>query len=319
VPWTIYCHTLISDGRRYVGQTSQSMARRWRGHCRYARADGSRTLFANTIRKHGPDAFAHEVLQTCATQEEANEVERIWIERLGALDPAKGFNRKVGGNEGPHDGRRNPWDRPEHRAKMLEALNRPEAIAKMSEASRLAKASPEFRAKVSAEAKARWADPEHRAAHAAAIAAGQRAAREADPEGTARRFAESAAKVSATKAQQRAERTHFDCKVHGPVPLVGGCYSKIAKATGLRVYECKACVLAVQKVKRDEFRAENPIEPFTTHKCKVHGEMAFEDCFKIARPGGRFDYKCKVCNLAAQKAWRERKKAKRQSDPTFTT
>jgi hypothetical protein len=39
----------------------------------------------------------------------------------------------------------------------------------MSEASRLAKSTPEYRAKVSAEAKVRWADPEQRAAKAKSL------------------------------------------------------------------------------------------------------------------------------------------------------
>jgi hypothetical protein len=305
VPFTIYCHTLIADGRRYVGQTKLGMARRWRAHVVASRrAKGSRFFFANVIRKYGPDAFSHDVLQVCETQEEANEAERSWIVSLRTREPALGFNQMAGGTEGPHHIERNPWDRPEHRAKMLEALNRPEATALMSEASRLAKSSPEFRAKVSAEAAARWADPEKRTVQSAAIATGKKAGYENDPTLAAR----IQAKRIDTLAKQRAERTHFDCKVHGRIPLAD-CYSKTSSSTGFTVYECRVCVLAAQKAKRDEAKAAKPPPgPRTSVRCRRHGTVPFEQCFRIVR-AGRVTHRCRACNLDQQKRGRASRKA----------
>jgi group I intron endonuclease len=166
--WTIYCHTHIATGRRYVGQTTLTTERRWKGHLANARrAKIGWAYFANAIRKYGAEAFSHEVLQVCDTQDAANLAEREWIARFGTTDPARGFNIKPGGQES------SPWGDEAHREKLLAALRAPEARAKMSEASRAAKTTPEMRAKVSSEAKARWQDPERRAAQQAAIAAGK--------------------------------------------------------------------------------------------------------------------------------------------------
>jgi hypothetical protein len=114
--WTIYCHVHAESGRRYVGLTTRTWQRRWSQHVsqseRLSRKGWSH--FANAIRKHGKEAFKHEVLETCVTLEAANAAEQEWIEKLGTRDPAKGFNLAKGGQHTPHP-IKNPWDRPEYR------------------------------------------------------------------------------------------------------------------------------------------------------------------------------------------------------------
>lgn len=96
--WTIYCHTHTATGRRYVGQTRETMAKRWNGHCKEAR--GSKwgvSAFTTAIRNYGPDAFEHEVLEFCLSQHAADKAEVRWIATYGTTDPANGWNTQLGG------------------------------------------------------------------------------------------------------------------------------------------------------------------------------------------------------------------------------
>ena len=110
-------------------------------------------------------------------------------------------------------------------------------------------------------------------------------------------------KSSRSATRQTARRARA-CSVHGPV-LLADCYSKVGPR-GFRQYECKACVLAAQKVKRDAFRAANPLVPKTTYRCKVHGEVPHAECY---RRKGTNAYRCKRCTNAkniAEAAQRKR-------------
>ena len=49
------------------------------------------------IRKHGRDAWGHESLEICHTQEEADVAETKWILQLGTLEPY-GYNSQLGGS-----------------------------------------------------------------------------------------------------------------------------------------------------------------------------------------------------------------------------
>jgi group I intron endonuclease len=123
------------------------MLKRWNQHLQNAkskRGKGCR-LFWNAIRKYGPEAFVHEVLEVCRDLEVANLAEECWIELFDTRNPEKGFNLAKGGQHVPHP-TRNPWDRPEYREKRLPSLiaatHTPEAYAKM----RATKNTPESRA-----------------------------------------------------------------------------------------------------------------------------------------------------------------------------
>lgn len=148
--WTVYCHVHRESGRRYVGVTKKTWRQRWNQHVYTSTklAKKGWSHFANAIRKYGPDAFDHEVLETCGTLEEANEAEARWIERFGTRDPEKGFNIKKGGDHRPHP-IRNPWDRSEYRRKA-------------SVASKRKWEDPGFRAAVTAGVTEAWKDPSHR-------------------------------------------------------------------------------------------------------------------------------------------------------------
>ena len=80
--WTIYCHTHIKSGRRYVGLTSKTVEKRWLGHLISSRRYNGRRCahFWNAIRKYGKDAFSHQILEICDSLSYANWREEAWID-----------------------------------------------------------------------------------------------------------------------------------------------------------------------------------------------------------------------------------------------
>lgn len=160
--WTIYCHTHISSGRKYVGLTVRAWQRRWSQHVTQSmKSSGGRSHFQNAIRLYGKSAFSHEVLETCDSLEDANAAENKWIEELGTRNPVKGFNLMIGGQHVPHS-KKNPWDRPGMRDVYLEAFRNPVVREKLRSASMGKTQSQEARMKNSAAHKGKILNLEHR-------------------------------------------------------------------------------------------------------------------------------------------------------------
>lgn len=258
--WTIYCHTHVESGRRYVGLTKKTMRQRWSAHVYRALRRMDQSYFPNAIRKYGPEAFSHEVLEVCHSLEVANLAEECWIELLDTRNPEKGFNLARGGQHVPHP-TRNPWDRPEYRAKSLVSTRKkwedPELRRKLSSAHLGVKLSqahcaaisaarkgkdhvPEVRARINESIRARyedlalratlsestkklWSDEDFRKKTSSSISPAVRAKWQ-DPEYRAK-FA-------------RHTETHKLCKVHGPTPLQD-CHRRLRGGT-VR-YECPEC------------------------------------------------------------------------------
>lgn len=166
--WTVYCHTHIESGRRYVGLTSQTMEKRWKNHVHLAKSSkNGRWHFPNAIRKYGKDAFSHEILGTFNSLEEANAEEERLIEEWGLRNPDRGFNLAKGGEHKPHPIKKNPWDNPEYRNKAtLAAKTRwddPQYRVKAITANKLAWKNLDRRAKASAISKEVHSRPEVKA------------------------------------------------------------------------------------------------------------------------------------------------------------
>ncbi len=133
--YTVYCHIHIESGRRYIGLTKRTMEKRWSQHvCQSRYAKNKNTHFANAIRAYGKDAFSHEIIEVCSTLEEANAAEIKWMMHFDTLNPEFGFNLAKGGGYVPSVKCRNPWDRPEYRAKMLALMHSPEFVSAHKEA-----------------------------------------------------------------------------------------------------------------------------------------------------------------------------------------
>jgi len=170
MPWTIYCHTHIESGRRYVGLTKHSMMRRWNRHVYSANLvkNGKPALtahFPNAIRKYGKDAFSHEVLEICQTLESANLAEEKWIEFHKTRDLQFGFNLIKSGSHTPHP-IKNPWDRPEFREEALAFLVKANAQLTPKIRSQMTKklwSDSKFRDKISSVLRLNMINPEIKA------------------------------------------------------------------------------------------------------------------------------------------------------------
>src|SRR6266536_328013 len=95
----VYRHINRNNGKSYIGITpkdptsilpegincdehsAQLMNVRWVGHCSTARSCSS-LVFHKAIRKHGEDAFDHNVLEVCQTLNDVLEREKYWIKEL---------------------------------------------------------------------------------------------------------------------------------------------------------------------------------------------------------------------------------------------
>jgi len=264
--YTVYCHIHIATGRRYIGITRMSMMKRWNRHVYDAVKKSGRGCrhFWAAIRKYGKDAFSHEVLEVHTDLNAANLAEEWFIRLFRTCDPRFGFNLKHGGKHVPHP-IKNPWNRPDYRAKLEPVLAKMNDVpfSVKSARSREVNSRPEVLAKQSAATKRQFADPEARAKMSETIAALHQ-----DPE-TAAKFIQGLQTANAN----RASKTH--CKSgHEFTP-------ENTRVDGNGWRYCKRCAAdRVSKKAREEH----------TH-CK-NGHEFVDGSFKLSRSGERI---CLLC------------------------
>lgn len=125
--FTIYLLTSPS-GKHYVGQTSQPIEKRWKHGTGYK----SCVALNKAIQKYGWENFTHEILAVCDTGEEADELEKKFIQEYNCIVP-NGYNIDRGGNANKIMGE-------ETKRKISEAnrgrVHTEESRKKMSEASK---------------------------------------------------------------------------------------------------------------------------------------------------------------------------------------
>lgn len=93
----VYLITNTVNGKVYVGQTVQSVAKRFGQHCSAAKRNTKNIPICNAIRKYGPDAFTVTRLCEAYSIEELDARETALILRYDARNPTKGYNVKEGG------------------------------------------------------------------------------------------------------------------------------------------------------------------------------------------------------------------------------
>lgn len=92
--YEIYLITNQINEKVYVGQTSQSLKDRWiqhcdpNSHCRHLKS---------AIAKYGPDRFSMVSLGKAATQEEATNLEDLWIILFDSRNREHGYNISMAG------------------------------------------------------------------------------------------------------------------------------------------------------------------------------------------------------------------------------
>lgn len=165
--FTIYCHTHIESGRRYVGLTKLTMMKRWNRHVYDSKSKKGKgcVRFWNAIRKYGKDSFSHEVLETCKILEVANLAEESWISFFDSTNPEKGFNLMSSNNYSPH-----PvsyvWDRPGFREgaslRSKEVWGRPGFREEQSSIMKSVKSTNDSKQRSSSASKKLWSDPNFR-------------------------------------------------------------------------------------------------------------------------------------------------------------
>lgn len=149
--YTIYCHINKINGKRYIGQTSKDVKKRWRNGKGYTTSP----YFNKAINEYGWQNFDHAILEEDLSEEEVDDRERYWISyyHTWIKDPeCNGYNLDSGGNNNKHHS-------DETKEKMRQsALGRKmsdEAKAKMSEIRKKENLSEGTRKKMSESAKNR--------------------------------------------------------------------------------------------------------------------------------------------------------------------
>ena len=92
----IYCITNLVNGKKYVGQTVQTLHGRWSHHVSDARRN-NRSCIQRAICKYGPTAFRIEIVANCSSYAEMDEHERAIIASMGTCDRNRGYNLTDGG------------------------------------------------------------------------------------------------------------------------------------------------------------------------------------------------------------------------------
>ena len=89
----IYLVRNKKTGKKYIGQTIQSLERRWRGHC--SGRSGCRALH-NAILKYGKENFTIKQIDAACNRDELDKKEAYWIEFYDCIVP-NGYNLTAGG------------------------------------------------------------------------------------------------------------------------------------------------------------------------------------------------------------------------------
>ena len=92
----IYKITNKFNGKSYIGQTVQSLERRWRSHCWPSRTNGCHAL-RSAINKYGSENFIVEEITKCKSVEEMNYREIFYIKLFDTMTP-NGYNLRTGGD-----------------------------------------------------------------------------------------------------------------------------------------------------------------------------------------------------------------------------
>lgn len=91
--YSVYIHTNKINGKKYIGITSQRLARRWRNGNGYYQNEH----FYRAICKYGWDNFTHEVIREGLTKEEACLLEKQLIAKYHTNEELHGYNKSTGG------------------------------------------------------------------------------------------------------------------------------------------------------------------------------------------------------------------------------
>lgn len=138
----IYCVQHRASGRRYIGQTTQSLLDRWRAHKRQSVC----VLLHRAILKYGAEAFDVTVLDVAGSKQALDDREVFFIDLYKSNRRSHGFNLMSGGSFGKHS----VESREKMSIKVRKALAETDLRSRLSLARRRWSHGPEALAKISA-------------------------------------------------------------------------------------------------------------------------------------------------------------------------
>ena len=92
----IYVVTNTTNGKQYVGQTTATLKRRWRGHCWDATSGRRKGALHQAIHKYGRESFTIEEVSTAEDKTGLDAQELAWVRKLNTMSP-NGYNLTEGG------------------------------------------------------------------------------------------------------------------------------------------------------------------------------------------------------------------------------
>ena len=85
------------NGKRYIGQTVQTLKKRWSSHGSDAKRGRGPHALVHALLKYGKENFSIRTLKVCSTRKQLNTLERAFIVKLKTKAP-NGYNITDGGD-----------------------------------------------------------------------------------------------------------------------------------------------------------------------------------------------------------------------------
>lgn len=95
----IYKITNTVNGKVYIGQTAQTLEKRFYQHCRVYEAIRT-SIITKAIKKYGKENFLIEQIDFAENDEELDKKEKYWINFYDSYNISKGYNLSPGGLDG---------------------------------------------------------------------------------------------------------------------------------------------------------------------------------------------------------------------------
>lgn len=221
--YSVYIHTNKANGMKYVGITQQEPEKRWLLGYGYQKQEH----FYRAIKKYGWDGFAHEVVATGLTPEEAAAEEQRLIELYDTRNNKKGYNKSIGGSAGAAGVEKSELARRLASERFKKLWADPEFCKRHQERIAILSKQDDIRQKISAASKGRKLSEETKAK----ISANRKG------KGTQKRSAETIAKMKAAHAGG-SEKVAVICIESGEIY---DCINDAARGTGINKKQISNC------------------------------------------------------------------------------
>lgn len=91
----VYLITNLINGKRYIGQTTIGIEKRFKAHYSDSKSSRSNKMaITNAIKKHGKENFTIKEIAISYNQEQLNFSEEFYIKSFNTLSP-NGYNLKL--------------------------------------------------------------------------------------------------------------------------------------------------------------------------------------------------------------------------------